>query len=365
MRDSPALVACIETRMDGFSLDLELLADAKTVVIFGPSGSGKSLTLRSIAGLRRPDAGMIRLGGRTLFDSALGINLPPQQRRVGFVPQDFALFPHYTIAENIGYGLNRLPGSERRRRVEEMLSLMDLSAYAERLPGAVSGGQQQRTALARALAARPDLLLMDEPFGALDEVLRFHLREEVRRLQQRYAIPVILVTHSLSEAYSLADKLVVLERGRIAQVGPRDLVFRQPVTPAVARLMGMNNILETTCTGLDDDRVLLDWQGIKLRAVRAGQPAIGEPLLVGVRPEEVMIIRHPTSSLGENQLRGSVIEDRPMGFDHLLTIVPEAHPQLRLQLRIAHPNFLKLQVRLGETRVLAIDPQSIHLFGDR
>ncbi|MEF2230103.1 MAG: ATP-binding cassette domain-containing protein [Pseudodesulfovibrio sp.] len=206
---------------DEFLLRSRFSTTDRALVLFGPSGSGKTLTLRAIAGMLRPDEGHIRCNGDVLFDSATGVNVPTRNRHVGYVFQDYALFPHLTVRENIGFGLKPLFGRvsrEDRERVEDLIGVFGLSAVAMQKPGALSGGQQQRTALARALATSPKLLLLDEPFSALDQPLRIRMREELSRSLENFNIPLIMVTHDSEEAESFAQSIVVYRNGQVEDV---------------------------------------------------------------------------------------------------------------------------------------------------
>jgi molybdate transport system ATP-binding protein len=202
-----------------FTLDVAFEVGEGISALFGPSGAGKSMTLRSIAGLAAP-AGRIAVSGRVLLDTATGVDVPPRARRIGYLFQQYALFPHLSVESNVGYGLQVLPRSERAARVAELLSLVGLEGFAARSPRELSGGQQQRVALARALAPRPDLLLLDEPFAALDLRVRRRVRAELRRIHDLTRTPMLLVTHDLAEVRQLADSLVVLDRGRVLCAGP-------------------------------------------------------------------------------------------------------------------------------------------------
>jgi molybdenum ABC transporter ATP-binding protein len=211
-------------------------------VLFGPSGSGKSTTLRCLAGLDRPDRGTIRFGDEIWFDSVRGIFLPPQRRRIGYLFQDYALFPHLSVAQNIGYGLSKIAAPERRQRIEEITTLLGLAGLEERYPRQLSGGQQQRVALARALVCRPRLLLLDEPLSALDAPTREHLRRQLRRWLVELQMSTILVTHDRIEALALGDHVVVFEAGRVCQSGSVQQVFSAPVDLNVARIVGVDTI---------------------------------------------------------------------------------------------------------------------------
>jgi molybdate transport system ATP-binding protein len=365
--NNPVLDVKLEIQFREFELCPEFKAGAELIVIFGPSGAGKSVTLRALAGLVTPLRGYIRLGSRALFEAENRINLPPQKRNVGYVPQNYALFPHRSISDNIGFGLHNLPRSERDLRVREFLGIMQLEKEKDRNPSEVSGGQQQRVALARALATRPALLLLDEPLGALDEPIREHLRNEIQSLQKRYEIPIILVTHNLEEAYTLADQLVVIEAGEVAQAGPRDEVFRRPVSPSVAKLMGMENILEGKMNARVGEYPVINWAGTQLRLDGQVDQSEDEHVLVGIRPEEMDLVLHVSQSdeqSGDNQIPCVVIDDQSRGSDHTLRcrVTTTKDPGQDLTLRMSHPRFIELGLSIGESATIRIAPSAIHVF---
>jgi len=205
-----------------FSLEVSFASDQNIVALFGPSGAGKTLTLQAIAGLTSPDTGRIVVKDRVLFDAARKIKIPARHRDIGYVFQDYALFPHLTVAHNVAFGLRRgwpwyLPQGDRLR-LDEVLEIFELSALRESLPRDLSGGQRQRVALARALIRRPSLLLLDEPFSALDALLRARMRDELLRVQERFSLPVILITHDPEDVAALAQTVVVYDAGKIRQV---------------------------------------------------------------------------------------------------------------------------------------------------
>ena len=228
-------------------LSLELPA-GEILCLLGPSGCGKTTTLRLIAGFELPDAGAIRIGGRTVYGG--GVNASPERRRIGMVFQEGALFPHLTVAQNVAFGLNR-SGPRRREQVAAALRMVELDGYDARYPHQLSGGQQQRAALARALAPAPDLILMDEPFSSLDQSLRAQLRDEVRSiLKQRHAT-VICVTHDQEEAMQLADTIALMQQGRIEQIGRPETLFGSPDTKFAAEFLGTADFLPAWPDGAD------------------------------------------------------------------------------------------------------------------
>lgn len=211
-----------------FSLELAFRSDHSRVVLFGPSGSGKSLTLRAIAGLMRPDAGHIGVRGRTLFDDFRGVDVPARERRIGYVFQDYALFPHLTVAQNVAFGLTPGLRQPSRRKVPEAaqrwLDAFELDGLANRYPAQISGGQQQRVALARALAPQPELLLLDEPFAALDPPLRGRLRDELVALQSRLDVQMLVITHDPADVEALGQHVLEIRDGRLHRDSAREPV---------------------------------------------------------------------------------------------------------------------------------------------
>jgi molybdate transport system ATP-binding protein len=231
-----SLTIDVRARIGGFSLDISFAAPAGITALFGPSGAGKTLTLRCIAGLSRPDEGRIAVGDRVVFDSAARLDLPTRLRRVGYLFQQYALFPHLDVERNVAFGLEGDRG-ERRERVAGLLGLVGLSGYERRRPRELSGGEQQRVALARALAPHPELLLLDEPLSALDGRVRRRLRLELRRIHELTRVPMVLVTHSQAEMRELSDWLVLFESGRVLRRGPTEEVLRDPGSPEAAELL--------------------------------------------------------------------------------------------------------------------------------
>lgn len=238
-----SLFVDIEKTLGAFHLQVKLTAEHGTTGILGASGCGKSMTLRCIAGVETPDRGIIRLNGKTLFDSTRGIDLPPQQRHVGFLFQNYALFPNMTVRQNILTGLCREKDKEKRRqRCDDMLHFLQLAELADHRPSALSGGQQQRTALARILVGDPEILLLDEPFSALDAHLRSKLQVEMKALLSHFDGPSLMVTHDRGEAYKLSDTIAIMDDGSILAHKPIKVLFADPETVAAARITGCKNI---------------------------------------------------------------------------------------------------------------------------
>ncbi len=306
----------LRTTLPGFTLDVAWGAGDEVVTLFGPSGAGKSLTLQCLAGLVRPDAGRVVVNGRVFDDAAAGVHLPPQARRLGYVFQGYALFPHLTVAENIAFGLRERPAPERRRRTDEVLAQLGLGDLAGRLPRALSGGEQQRVALGRAIAPDPAVLLLDEPLSALDAPLRRQLGAELRSLIVGLRRTVVLVTHDLGEAYQLGDRLVLYEAGRVVQAGPKAAVLQRPASERVARLIGLRNVVRGTVVKAAADRIEIVWRGHTVEAVNSlaapFQAAPGTEVAFVVRPEHVRLIRKDRGGLDPahhmNLLRGEVVE---------------------------------------------------------
>jgi ABC-type sulfate/molybdate transport systems ATPase subunit len=291
------LEVAIEKQVSGFRLAVEFMADGSPLGLLGPSGSGKTMTLRAIAGLEKPDRGRIVLHGRVLFDSERGINVPARERRIGLLFQNYALFPHLTVAENIAFGLHRVPGPEQTRRVAEQLAATHLNDLASRYPASLSGGEQQRVALARALALEPAALLLDEPFSALDTHLRGALERQLRETLETYRGSTLLVSHNLEEVYRVCEELVVLARGGVAARGPKEEIFSRPPTLEVARLTGCKNFSRArrTAYGLIE---ALDW-GCKLRVT---QQFAKLPAHVAIRAHHIRVRAQDASPENHNNL---------------------------------------------------------------
>ncbi len=288
-----------------FSLDVSLTLERGVTVLLGPSGSGKSTVLKLVAGLVEPDSGEIVLDDLVYYrskDRGKATVLPVHRRRVGYVFQHPALFPHLTVRENILYGVPR--GDDRRQDLPELIELLQLGGLEDRLPRQLSGGQAQRVALARALITRPGLLLLDEPFSALDVLTRQKSRQYLRRVLNHRPIPTVFVTHDLEEAMMLGDRVVVMDGGKVLQHGPPREVFLRPKSHKVARFVGMRNIYRGVVRRITPDG-LLDIQGEKFDVQVEGRPVrVGARVIFGIRPEDVLYLRPERT----RQPRGNVLE---------------------------------------------------------
>jgi molybdate transport system ATP-binding protein len=305
----------IEKQLEDFTLRVVFRVDREVLVLFGPSGAGKSMTLNCVAGLARPDQGLIRLDGRPLFESdgRRRREVPLHQRRIGYVFQSYALFPHMTVAQNLAYGLRGR--RDARARVEAMLARLRLTGLTDRYPHQLSGGQQQRVALGRALMIDPALLLLDEPFAALDGAVRESLQADVGGLQRELGLSVVYVTHNLTDAFALGDRLAVIQAGRLQQVGPIHEVFHHPNSRTVAEITGVRNLLEGTVQSASAEGLVIVWEGHTILAPPA--PRIpGERVTFYIRPEDVKLLypnRPLAPSVQHNRFVGRVLHVTPAG----------------------------------------------------
>lgn len=333
-------------RLGAFTLEIDLAAGRETVALLGASGSGKSMTLKCIAGVEKPDEGRIVLDGRVLFDSAARIDLPPQQRRVGLLFQNYALFPTMTVQQNIRCGLRRLPKAEQARRCGELIRRFHLEGLEKRLPAQLSGGQQQRAALARMLASEPRLLMLDEPFSALDSFLRFELELGVAEVLAAHDGPALFVSHNRDEAYRLCSRIAVMENGKIDIDKPKAALFRDPETRAGARLIGCENIADAA---LSDGALDLPAWGLRLAGVRA--PAY--PVRAAGVPAHAL-----HAGAGEGAFRARVQQVIECPEDALVLVQPAGGDAL-LRWRAGKPAAARLLP--GDGVSLRVDADAVYL----
>jgi molybdate transport system ATP-binding protein len=332
------------------------LEQATSLVLFGPSGSGKTTILRSIAGLEWPERGIIRFISRIWLDTGSRIRVSPQERRIGYMPQEYALFPIYSVTGNIAYGLGELSSADRTKRVEEMMDLFQLRGLEAAKPAELSGGQQQRVALARAVAPRPQLLLLDEPLSALDAPTRLQLRGQLRGLLKQLALPSIIVTHDWTEALTLGDVIAVMGGGQVLQVGSPQDVFSRPKNAAVAQIVGVETVVQghviEQAGGLATVRV----NGTMLKGL--GSDAIGSPVFVCIRAEDVVLEQAGSGmTSARNHLVGKVTEISPQGVMVRVTL----DCGFSLSAMVTRGALEDLRLNTGSPVIAAIKAGAVHL----
>jgi molybdate transport system ATP-binding protein len=327
-----------------------------STVLFGPSGSGKTTILRCLAGLEQPETGSIYLGDQAWFDAARGIHLRPQRRGIGFLFQDYALFPHLTIERNIGYGLSRWTQNDGRKRVTMLMEMLGLTNLGRRYPHELSAGQQQRAALARAVAPRPGLLLLDEPLSALDAPTRQALRHELRRILTELNTPTIVVTHDALEAVALADRAVILVEGQVRQQGAIHDVFSRPADPTVAKIVGVETIEPGTVLDVSEGLARVRTGTAELVAIAPGI-APGN-VFVCIRGEEVTLERGQSlQTSARNRLPARIVALHPEGAVIRVTL----DCGFPLTALVTRPSVQQLGLVEGEIITALVKAPAIHL----
>lgn len=328
----------------GFALDLSLSAPPGITIVFGASGSGKTTLLRCLAGLLRPATGRIAVGDRVLFDAADGTDVAVQRRNIGYVFQQLALFPHMTVADNIEYGLGHLDPASRRARMQAIVRSFHIERVLSRKPPAISGGERQRTALARALVMDPALLLLDEPLSALDHVTQSHIIEDLRAWNAAHAIPILYVTHSHREVFALGERVVVLDHGRVVAEGTPYDVMESPAHETLAQLAGFENFFNASVLTRRADagtmQCRLDETGTGLE-VPLSNADVGSIVRVAIRAGDILLANEqPRGLSARNILRGrlrsltrqgaTVVADVDAGERFVVHLTPGAQESLRL-----------------------------------
>ena len=315
--------------VDRVSIEVQ---EGELFTLLGPSGCGKTTTLRCVAGLEQPVSGEIRVGERVMFsggEDRRRLNIPPNQRGLGMVFQSYAIWPHMSVFDNVAFPLrvvprkDRAPRKEVRRRVMEVLETMELAHLDKRPATKLSGGQQQRLALARALVIQPPLMLLDEPLSNLDAKLRESLRFELKRLQQELGITSIYVTHDQIEALTMSDRVAVMDRGRLMQVGTPQEIYQRPANAFVAEFIGTSNFIEGRARTVEDGILTVQTALGRLQVATAPpRPAAGEVVRLGIRPETIRLTPLDEEPLAPNELSGRVVARAFMGdaVDHLVDI---------------------------------------------
>jgi molybdate transport system ATP-binding protein len=343
-----------------FTLNAEFKCRNEMIVLFGPTGAGKTLTLNCVAGLEHPDAGYISVNNTVYFDSKENINISPQKRKVGYLFQNYALFPHLTVEENILFGLR---SKKDEQELEKMLNLFEIHGLEKRYPSQLSGGQRQRVALARALITQPKILLLDEPFSSLDYTTRVRLRRDLKKIRELIEIPIILITHNPVEAYTMADTLIVYRYGGIEQVGLPKEIFNKPKSEKVARLVGINNIFKGRVSNILEDEVVI--QSLeKITAPKVPDLEIGEEVTWCIRPDQVMVLRKDRPlgrAVEENIFSGRISEIIPKGMSYLLFI----DGGFNLEIEMPVHAFERLCLEVGKTIKVSLKKSAVHIIKER
>jgi molybdate transport system ATP-binding protein len=359
------LEVVIRCTLGRFQLDVSFASTSRRIVLFGPSGGGKTATLRALAGIMRPNSGVIRVNGETLYDSATRLNVPSHKRRVGYVPQGYALFPHLTIEQSVAYGLSGVPKKRRAATVREMMELVGLAGLESHYPHQLSGGQQQRVAVARALAPEPRIVLLDEPFSAVDAPLRAELRRDLAALQQRSSATLVLVSHDLADAFALGDFIVAIDQGRVLQQGVRDDLYYRPQSKKVAELVGVRNILDGHVVSVQESSTYVECADMRLHArTDAGAFVPGDRVAVCIRATQLMIRRPEDTGFSErlNALSGSIVDEAALGETHRLS-VRLAGSSAWSDLEVELPGYAYFRLGLDQRKEvdLSVRPELVHL----
>lgn len=356
----------IRTRLatqHNFSLEVEFEAAPGFTIVFGASGAGKTTLLDCIAGLTRPGAGRISLSDRVLFDSVAGVNLPVAARHFGYVFQDLALFPHMTVEQNVSYGLKHLPAGKRSQRVGATLQAFRITHLNRRNVGDISGGESQRTALARTLVTDPEVLLLDEPLAALDAATKSHIIDDLRDWNRSHRIPILYVTHSREEVFALGERVIVLEAGRVVRQGTPHEVMTAPMQESVAQLAGFENIFDAVVEAVSPERGTMTCclserdarLSLETPLVRSD---VGTRLRVGIRAGDILLATSPPAGLSaRNVIPGRVVSLQQR--DVIISARVKCAIEMEAHLTLAARDSLKLES--GQQVWLIIKTHSCHL----
>ncbi|MFY9326206.1 MAG: ABC transporter ATP-binding protein [Candidatus Nanopelagicales bacterium] len=317
--------------------------------LLGPSGCGKTTTLRMVAGLEEPTSGEILIGEENI------VPLPPYKRPVNTVFQSYALFPHLTIYENVAFGLRRRGIKDIDKTVKDMLALVELTPMAERKPTQLSGGQQQRVAVARALINKPDVLLLDEPLGALDLKLRRQMQLELKWIQKDVGTTFVHVTHDQEEAMTMADTVAVMNEGRIEQMGSPVEIYENPKTTFVANFLGQSNLFSGTVKGIDGELLAVDVNGVTLYVPKSKTNITSGKIVIGVRPEKIKVVDVDTPGLPKNQIIGKISDNAFVGVSTQYVVESPWGQELSAFEQNVDPNDLGYK---GNEVVLAWEPRN-------
>ncbi len=346
---------------NSFALEAAFEASTGFTMLLGPSGGGKTTLLNCIAGFVRPDTGQIALGPRVLFDSDERIDMPVAERQLGYVFQNLALFPHLTVAQNVQYGIVKIPAEERRARMMTMLESFRIAHLIARKPGEISGGERQRVALARSLVSNPAAILLDEPLSALDNATKSKILDDLRAWNAAHGIPILYVTHSPEEAFALGERVVVLEGGRILAQGMPQYVLTTPRHETIAQVVGFENVFDSTVKSIAEAQgtmlCQLDGSATQLE-VPLGHAAPGSRVRIAIRAGDIIIAsEHPHNLSARNSFQGIVLSIRREGVRVVVTL--EAGAKFEAHLTPAAIEELRLGV--GKEVWLVIKTYSCNL----
>ena len=343
-------------RLSDFTLDVAVDCPYPVTAIFGPSGAGKTTLLNLVAGLQRPDWGEVRIDGEVLFSSERGINLPPERRRMGYVFQDELLFPHLTVRENLRYGYDLLPPTDRRFEMDRIVDLLGLGPLLERRPDRLSGGEQQRVALGRAILASPRLLLMDEPLASLDRGLKDRIMPYLRHLRSDLGIPMLYVSHSVAEILELTGQVIVLKAGRVVAHGDFFEVAHQPEVLPLVEAHGFENVLPVEV--ISGTRVR--YRDQELTVPPCGRLK-GRRIFIGIRANDIILCRERPEGLSvRNALEGRILEVSEVGGKQVVYV----DVGKRLAVEVTPEAVAELSLRAGEGVVCLVKTHSIRIGPD-
>lgn len=344
-----------------FTLEVEFTVPDGITILFGPSGAGKTTLLDCVAGLARPDSGKIALGSQIVFDADQRIEVPVQSRRVGYLFQDLALFPHLTVEQNVQYGLNDLDAATRRERTAEILGSFRIAHLVKRKPGEISGGERQRVALARSLVAQPRVLLLDEPLSALDGATKSRLIEDLRAWNATHSIPILLVTHSRDEVFALGERVLLLDQGKLLAQGTPQQVLDTPYSESIAQIAGFENILGATVIAVHHEHGTMRCR-VKGAAAELEVPMtrhrVGSAVRVAIRAGDIMVAAtRPDGLSARNVLRGTLISLE----QHGVTVIASVDAGARFEVHLTPSAREQLALETGRQIWLVIKTYSCHV----
>lgn len=341
-------------------LDVSFAAPAGVTMLFGPSGAGKTTLLECVAGLLHPDEGNIRIGTSALFDSGKRIDVPVARRRIGYVFQNLALFPHLNVDANVQYGLDGVDAEERKRRVDGIFDAFRIAPLLHRKPGAISGGERQRVALARALVTDPSVLLLDEPLSALDAAIKKSILDDLRAWNESHRIPVLYVTHSREELFAVGERVIALENGRIVAEGDPHRVMSSPRRETLANLAGFENIFDATVTALHEagGTMTCKIEGKVELEAPLGHAAVGARIRIAVRAGDILLAaQEPRGLSARNVIKGTIAELTQRD----VTVIAHVDCGVRMEVHVTSAAVASLGLNTGSPVWLVIKTHSCQL----